>query len=240
MDKWEVTGTETTEGIDGVSGATISLEKTAYILGAVWTCYSLWHWVNGGAREIIRNITGDNYSIVELRTFLNDKNSAYQLFALEQLDRVKDDDPKTVSLLIDALERAPGLLKPSLVYLEAAPAPLFHNAIEHLIGSHRKDFRLGGLKAIIDTNHKLPSTFYQNLVSGVSNFQSYEEVDALLLILDNKNAYSSDMSSPFLSLLEGENFLIGRTVYWFLSDKYLTTQQQEMMKVFYSRFKHKM
>ena len=42
--KEEVVGTEATEGVDGISGATIILNNKDYVKGAVWTCYTLWHW----------------------------------------------------------------------------------------------------------------------------------------------------------------------------------------------------
>lgn len=60
---------ESLEDVDGITGATIiSIDNTETIKGATLTCYTLWHWVNGGVSQIIREISlkeMDNIKLVE-------------------------------------------------------------------------------------------------------------------------------------------------------------------------------
>ncbi len=45
------------EGVDGVSGATINEIKESVISGAVYSCYTLWHIVNGKVVDSIQSLT---------------------------------------------------------------------------------------------------------------------------------------------------------------------------------------
>ena len=230
--KAEIVGTETSEGVDAITGATIALENSAYVKGAVWTCYTLWHWVNGGVTKIIRNITGSRHSIDELNIFLRGENEDYQLFALEQISRRKNYTPKTVESIIAAIEKTSQLLKPGLQYLESAPTPVFQSSIKKLIDTLEQEHRLKCLNAILKTNHELSQVLYDHLSFQLSAFSSYQEINLFLNIMENKDAVSSEIIQNLMPLLRNHDFLIARRAYWFLSEKPLSAEQQSKLEAF--------
>ncbi len=230
--KEEVVGSESTEGVDAITGATIILHTNDYVKGAVWTCYTLWHWVNGGAVEIIRNITGDNHSIDDLNVFLSAENKDYQLFALEQIFRRKNFDPQTVESVIAAIGKTPELIKPGLQYLESASTLIFQSSIKQLLNSLDEGNRLKCLNAILKTKHELPQVFYEQISFQISNFHTYQEIHLFFNILENKNAVSPQIISQLMPLLDSDSFLIARRVFWFLQERNLSGDQESKLEAF--------
>lgn len=69
------------EGVDGVSGATITEIKESVITGAVYSCYTLWHIVNGPVVDSIQQKTYSqlNESLVQKLIDLSDQEINYYL-----------------------------------------------------------------------------------------------------------------------------------------------------------------
>lgn len=49
--------------LDALSGATINIGEAEVIKGAIWTCYTLWHWANGDVVPYIRKTTAKNIQL---------------------------------------------------------------------------------------------------------------------------------------------------------------------------------
>ncbi|MEP1893991.1 MAG: hypothetical protein ABJJ14_20070, partial [Cyclobacteriaceae bacterium] len=73
--------------IDAISGATsIILAKGQTVVGAAWTCFTLWHWAHGPVVQVIRGLTGTSLTSVQLKKLLKGSDDDI-IFALEELMR---------------------------------------------------------------------------------------------------------------------------------------------------------
>ncbi len=74
----------TVNGVDAISGATITQVKEAVVSGALYSCYTAWHLVHG---EIQAQLKANTISVLNkqmLVAMLYSSNDEYQLFALEK------------------------------------------------------------------------------------------------------------------------------------------------------------
>ncbi len=237
--KNEIVGTVGGEGIDALSGATVSLDKSSYVAGAVWTCYTLWHWVHGAARDSIRNITGDGLTVASLLVYLNSEDPVYRRFALEQLTRRKDDSQQTVDAVLFANEKYPDLAKMSMVYWRQASDVVYSKGLLNQIKSCESDVRLICLHEILNSKRELPESFYESLITSCSN-STYEEVHVLLSMLKQRKRLSPWITAQLLLLLDSDDFLIARAVYWFLATQHLNEDQTARLQAFYKTKKDKL
>ena len=70
--------------VDAVTGATPETIKNAVVEGAVYSSFSLWHYVNDSIRDLIRDHTKSIYSADIASQMLNSRNYETQLYALKQ------------------------------------------------------------------------------------------------------------------------------------------------------------
>jgi hypothetical protein len=70
--------------VDAVTGATPATIKQAVVEGAVYSSFTLWHFVNGTIGDSLRTSTLKNYSPGIAFKLLDSKNFETQLFALKQ------------------------------------------------------------------------------------------------------------------------------------------------------------
>ena len=231
--KWEIVGTEVSEGVDAITAATIALDKQAYVAGAVWTCYTLWHWVNGGMVDIIREISAAPRPSTALMAFLEKGDTDYQLFALEELTRRANYETATVAIVLDAMEANVLLHKPGLAYLEGAPTVDFQQAMERLLHSADADFRQLCWRAIAQTGHSLTLAFFESLSGFVGPESSYPEVQLFLRMLRERQVSSSLINERLAELLAEENFLVARSIYWYLTEQEVDKTVKVKLERFY-------
>ncbi len=74
--------------VDAVTGATPVTIRKSIVEGAVYSSYTLWHFVNGSIKNQISNFTLDNYSEEVSRRMLLSDNYETQLFALKYFSEV--------------------------------------------------------------------------------------------------------------------------------------------------------
>jgi len=72
--------------IDAVSGATPASVKEQVVEGAVYSAFTLWHFVNGSVKDSIRHFTQRIFSNQLALHMLQSPNHETQLFALQQVD----------------------------------------------------------------------------------------------------------------------------------------------------------
>lgn len=70
--------------VDAVTGATPETVRNAVVEGAVYSSFSLWHYVNDSIKDLIRNHTKSIYSKEIASQMLNSRNYETQLYALKQ------------------------------------------------------------------------------------------------------------------------------------------------------------
>lgn len=72
------------DSVDAVTGATPKTIKNEVIGGAVYTCFTLWHIVNGPVKQALKDITEAHYETVVLPQFLSSNNHHYQYWAIDK------------------------------------------------------------------------------------------------------------------------------------------------------------
>lgn len=77
------------EGVDALSGATITEVKESVVSGALYSCYVAWHLAHGEVQKTLRDYTGDIGNPELWSTMLYSNNSDYQLFALQNMDEIQ-------------------------------------------------------------------------------------------------------------------------------------------------------
>ncbi|WP_345232976.1 hypothetical protein [Olivibacter ginsenosidimutans] len=77
--------TRSSKTLDGVTGATNTNFKDASVPGALYTVYTLWHFVNGSIRHRLLAHTASMLSDTLIRQLLTSDNSAYQRFMIAHL-----------------------------------------------------------------------------------------------------------------------------------------------------------
>lgn len=229
----EIVANQSGNGVDATSGATINLHNKDYVKGAVWTCYTLWHWVNGDAYEIIRNLSGKSLSADELRTYLSSDSCQWKIFALEQLIRRKNYKSETIQLVLRTrvLDNHWGNLV--VDYIKELPSDSFFMAISSLLQADYIDNKLLYLDTLLKTEKSPPIGYFDKLSYLLLDWNSYPLINSFLNILENKDIQSPEISARIIQLLKNKNFLIARRAYWFLKDQNLTTSQRRDLDNFF-------
>lgn len=73
-------------GVDAISGATITQVKEAVVSGALYSCYTAWHLVYGDIQKQLKAHTQATVNQEMILNMLYSDHSGYQLFALNHMD----------------------------------------------------------------------------------------------------------------------------------------------------------
>ena len=84
------------DSVDAVTGATPKTIKNEVIGGAVYTCYTLWHIVNGPVMEELQKITESHSSNDLMKNFLRSENHHYQYWALDRTIAASEETPDDI------------------------------------------------------------------------------------------------------------------------------------------------
>lgn len=227
--------------VDALSGATVAMLKTDYIEGAVWTCYTLWHFANQELPHIIRNITGEQYTLSELQNIIQNGELEYKLFAIEQLTRRHFIDEHSIELVIKQSQIKNRMLDLAIIdYVEQLPTQPYYESMLDIIAEKNSSLHLLALTSLLNTENTIPANFYGTLSDQVVSFDSYQNIRLLQTIIKNKKVSNNEIISSFITLLQHDNFVIARSVYWFLAEQKLSPQQNELMNTFYQKNNHKL
>lgn len=224
---------QTGEEIDGTSGATLLSDKSAIVSGAVYTCYTLWHWVNSDLQLEIQSITTETIHNDQLLIYLRDSNPKRAKFAIEQLSKKGIQDEATRTAIHElTLNGSIELASAGIGYFQSLGAAGYYKAISKLFeqGSSKKQVLY--LSSMASTDLPAPDGFYDVLSSILPMLGSYYEVHLLLNLMTEYNYDSPIVVSNALPLLTNKSFLIGRRSYNFLKDRELEEPQQTQVEAF--------
>ncbi|WP_297090378.1 hypothetical protein [uncultured Draconibacterium sp.] len=219
------------DGVDAISGATTPLlPDKSYVKGAVWTCYTLWHWANGELVQIIRNKTGEETTVPAFVTLLKSDNQINRLFALEQIERLS----KYQSELLSCIQQQANTFsrqetKLLLKYLENAPDSIRFSSLLELVVNNRQ-MQYDGLTSILKLMRDLSETECVQLSKLFSVLEFYPELNLLLTIFEKSKCDHTEIVDEVLLLLNRENIIIGRRAYWFLIERNLTLNQRKTLE----------
>lgn len=105
--------------VDAVTGATPATIKKSVVEGAVYSTYSLWHFVNGTVKDSMRAYTAGIYTDQVARQLINSDNYETQLFALRRMS--KEDYENALPQLFQVVGRSAPLIKAYI--LSKVPLP---------------------------------------------------------------------------------------------------------------------
>lgn len=236
--------------VDALSGATITILKEDYVEGAIWTCYTLWHFVHGGVTHIIRDITGSTMTNGALNSLLKTGNVNEKHFAIEQLQRKKAFDTVSISNILLApsdvsiLKRDRREINKAVIdYVNVLPRDKYFNAINSLINMHNSEITLLSLQSLISSSFETPKHFYDELSEQLSTMTLYQEIDLFLALIKLKAVNSKILLANISRLLSHQRFTIARRVYWFLTEQPRTSlpkSLQQTLNIFYQTNKEKL
>ncbi|TWU42358.1 hypothetical protein [Novipirellula artificiosorum] len=220
--------------VDGVSAATPLLYEGAVVKGAAWTCYTLWHCANGQLRQIIHDLTADQCTVAEIRTYLQTGDEQHQLFAMEQMMRRKLYDPSSLDAVTSRIpEGSRTVIKMALQYLNQAPDDAYFPSMTQALTDSRAEQRTMVLNDLLHCSRSPPTHLIEQWSGQLADSRSYQHVALLLRLLESHDASSRTVTNHVLGLLDDPNFLIARRAYWFLKQRSLMDAQQERLDAFH-------
>ncbi len=222
--------------VDGISSATsVILNKNKTILGAAWTCYTLWHWANGEIVQELQKITGAGLSVKHLSDHIKSQNEVEQIFALNELIRRGDYDSRLVQSVITIASNAnKEINKLTIKYLERSPTSDYFESMMLLLESENAQNRILYLRSLLRADYEASEEIYDLLVKKLLGSKSYQEIDLILTLLSKKNYDSTERIDQVMYLLE-RSIIIARRAYWFLKKQKLTETQRKRLEEFYHK-----
>lgn len=228
--------------VDALSGATITILKDDYVAGAIWTCYTLWHFANGDITRIIRDITGNSMSIEVLNMFIQTGNLNEKHFAIEQLQQKKAFDQMSINNILQLVSNQSASNQPNITtnqavmnYVNTLPDAQYFNAINALINMDSNEIKLLSLQSLMASSLVAPTNYYDKLSEQVPKMALYQEVDLFLTLVNTKQVSSKQILANLSQLLSHKRFSVARRVYWFLSKQPINQEIQQALELFYQK-----
>jgi len=225
--------------VDGISGATmLLLEKKQTVIGATWSCFTLWHWANGEVVGEIRRITGARLTSNQIKGLLDSGERDKQAYALNELNWREQYDPGLVASVCQLSAQAQGeVLSLSLSFLERLEAEQYLRAMLQLYDTERSGLRKEVLKSLLRARRKPGRGAFISLIDLLPANPAFQEVDYLLRLIEQAKVTSPEVSRELLPLLKANDFLLSRRVYYFLSREENRTGIRDELDDFYALHK---
>lgn len=225
---------------DALSGATIAINPNAVVEGAIWTCYTLWHWANGTIVNSIRTITAKKCSNYLLQKQLIYADKYDRILAIETLMTRKVYDDDIVKSILKATAIAPKLQSKTLAYLEKSSPKIYYKNIVPFFEFSDEKYRITILNSLSKTTFKGSYQFYNDFAKQLAKTNNYQEISLILDLFQEKNQTSDSIVREIIPLLEHQEFLIARSAFWFLNNVNLTASQRTKLSYFQKQFKSKL
>ncbi len=230
--------------VDAVSGATSTITPNEIVEGAVWTCFTLWHWANGEIISKIREINRNQLTHQNLiENYLHHQDDDYKNFAIESLQTKQVFDTVAVLEIEKAmLTSSYPVFKTGLQYVENLSEEKYYQSMLRLFNKGDNQRRIACLNAVSKTSKKGNEFYYDQLSKAVQNF-NYQEIEVFLTSVKLTKFTSPVLTEKLIILLkESDNFLIARRAYWFLSDQeiLLTKKQKIKLQKFKKKYKNRL
>lgn len=222
---------------DGISGATVLSKRSVVVVGAAYTCCTLWHWGHGEVGNVIRDMTISASDKQDLIRYLHSGKDTYAVFATDELRMQNLFDTETIAAVVHVMRHgSKRLVDPALRYLATASSKTGVDCFlrccedECLVADSGK--RVQFLEALREATQELPLGYLDRLSGWLARADSYYEVHLLLSLLERENVSSDEAVSEAMSLLESDDSLVVRRSYRYLESQELDHSQQEKLEAF--------
>lgn len=99
--------------VDAVTGATPATVKDQVVEGAVYSAFTLWHFVNGAVKDSMMQFTRNIFSDKLAEQMLQSKNHETQIFALKQLQNSFYET--NITVILDVLTKSSPLVRAYII-----------------------------------------------------------------------------------------------------------------------------
>jgi hypothetical protein len=237
----EITVPKTSAGrggaVDAVSRPTMLSKQSTVVVGAAYTCCTLWHWSHGEVRNVIRDMTVHASDKQDLIRYLQSDENEYGIFALEQLREQNLFDTETIAAVAHVMGHGSHkLTDPALAYLAKASSETGVDCFfccsedKWLVANSKK--RVQFLEALRDATQDLPAGYLGQFSGWLAQADSHYEVHLLLSLLEREEAPSDETVRAAMALLESDDSLVVRRSYKYLKSQNLSRSQQKQLAAF--------
>jgi len=223
--------------VDAVSGPTMLSKRSLVVVGAAYTCCTLWHWSHGEVENVIRDMTISASDKQDLIRYLHSGNDMDVVFAVDQLRMQNVFDTETTTAVVHVMrDGSRRLVAPALSYLAKASSETgvdyFFRCCEDECLVADSDKRVKFLEALRDSTEELPLGYLDRLSGWLTRADSHYEVHLLLSLMEREDVSSDEAISEAMSLLESNDSLVVRRSYRYLKAQELNHSQQKELEAF--------
>ena len=199
-------------GIDGISGATVTILKDYMIEGAVYTCYTLWHIANGDIEFQLAEYTKQNLQEALIHKLLQSQETEVQYFLIENLK------PKYYELFLDELmtlhENADRFLVSR--FIQKIPIDLLKSPkVQNYMAKHLNQLDLSSeirlLKKLNANQILLTDAASHALVDRINSFDFIRNEQIILLIGKQLNTENIYLLENLLNILNKQKITLSLT-----------------------------
>ncbi len=231
--------------VDAVTKPTPLFYQNSVVKGAIYTCYTLWHWVNGDVPKKIVGLTSKACAPEQLMQYVNDGSDKFFLFALDQIGERGIFDQATATAIIErANTESDVFMQGAIRYFERSLKKkipdFYYDAIMRFFTEGDSLKRTLCLRSLDEVEQFGPPEFYNKMVDFLPELDSYFEVHLLLNLFEKIDLNSEQMVTQALHVLENDNFLIARRAYWFLEKRVLSGEQAKTVEDFRMKYENRL
>lgn len=194
--------------VDAISGATRKEIKESIVEGGLYSCYTLWHLVNGPATELMRDNLASIYSPAVEDFFLKSNHSEYQYHAIKNLKA--DAFEANLDNITSFVQKGTPLMRS--YGLKKMPKELYGNPIvTNQLYKNFSTFDFNSKTLLLDNlSHSNSSTalIVSEHISSFSKNQlatflkAIQELDAVDVVKENLVAFSKEGNQSYSYLVE--------------------------------------
>ena len=223
--------------VDAVSRPTVLSKQSTVVVGAAYTCCTLWHWSHGEVVGVIRSMTIAACNKQDLLRYLRSNQDTYVEFAAEQLRMQDMFDAETIAAVVQVLRHGSvKVTNPALDYLAKASTKTGNDHFfcccddECLVANSLKRTRF--LEALRETDQKLPTGYLDRFKGWLARADSYYEVHLLLTLREREKTSAEEAVDEAISLLESDNGLVAARSCRYLKTLKLNPMQQQKLEAY--------
>ena len=224
------------EGIDAVTRPTVLTLKDNVVVGAGYSCYDLWHWVNGKLVGTLRTLSGKTFSPDALEFMLSGEDHSAVAFALEHLRGRKLFGSVTLARVSNRVRTMDdSLVGLALDYLKAAlpDESAYYCSLAMVFDGCSEEKRVFLLRRLTSSPDEIPEGALDLLSAAVPKFESHHELHLFLSLVAVRKAGSETISRNVATLLAHRKFFVSRRAYWYLEKQELPEAIQAKVDAFY-------
>ena len=225
------------KAVDGISGATPLTQRGMVVVGAAYTCFTLWHWSHGEVTKVVREMTVKASDKQDLIRYLENDDDKYVIVGMERWGEQNGFEVESITEVVQVMRYGSlNLVDPALRFLGKGSS---EKGVDHFFCCceddrllENSDKRVRLLEALRKTTLRPDSGYLDRLSGWLSRADSYYEVHLLFTLLEREESTSDEAVRGAMSLLEDKNSLVVRRSYRYLKAQTLSDSQQEKLAAF--------